>query len=33
MEEEGGAKVGYSSKVRSFDEASKILKFLLIMVV
>jgi len=33
MEEEGGAKVGYSSKVHSLDEASKILNFFPIMVV
>jgi hypothetical protein len=33
MEEEGGAKVGYFSKVHSSNEASKTLKFLPIVVV
>jgi hypothetical protein len=33
MEEEGGAKVGYFSEVHSSYEASKTLKFLLIVVV
>jgi hypothetical protein len=33
MEEEGGAKVRYSSKVHFLDEASKILKFFPIVIV
>jgi hypothetical protein len=33
MEEEGGAKVGYSSKVHFSNEASRTLKFLPIVVV
>jgi hypothetical protein len=33
MTEEEGAKVGYSSKVHALDEASRILKFLPIVVV
>jgi len=33
MEEEGGANVGFSSKVHSSNEASKTLKFLPIVVV
>jgi hypothetical protein len=33
MEEEGGAKVGYHSKVHSLNEASKTFKFLPIVVV
>jgi hypothetical protein len=33
MEEEGGAKVGYSSKLHSSNEAFRSLKFLSILVV
>jgi hypothetical protein len=33
MEEEGGAKVGYSLELHSLDEVSSTLKFLPIMVV
>jgi hypothetical protein len=33
MEEEGGAKVGYSLKVHSSNEAFRTLKFILILVV
>jgi hypothetical protein len=33
MEEEGGAKVGFSSEVHSLDEAFRTLKFLPIVVV